>query len=200
MLSKSSLAIKLSKLKAFDNPDLQLEQYPTDSEVAAELLWTAYMRGDISEQVIADLGAGTGILGIGALILGAKEVHFIEKDAGALKVLSENIIGYEAIVYEKDISAFDKKVDVVIQNPPFGTKERHADSEFLKKAFTLAPVVYSLHMAVTKDHLFRLAEVNGFSAEIVGEYRFPLKKMHRFHTRKVHRVDVVGVRFSKLPL
>ena len=71
--SKSSLAIILSKLKLFSKPQLNLEQYPTDSEIAAEVLWNAHMNDDLDNKVVADLGCGTGILGIGALLLHSKK-------------------------------------------------------------------------------------------------------------------------------
>ena len=74
--SKSSLAVLLSKLKGFETEKVseKLEQYQTDPEIAAEILWFAGFNNDISRKVIVDLGCGTGILGIGALVMGAKKV------------------------------------------------------------------------------------------------------------------------------
>ncbi len=57
---------------------------------------------------------------------------------------------------------FDINVDVVIQNPPFGTKEQHADCEFLKKAFELAPVIYSFHKNSTKNYIIQFGKSHGF--------------------------------------
>ena len=54
MLTKSGLAIKLSRLKAFSSPKLLSEQYPTDSEVAADVLWAAFMNGDIEGKIVAE--------------------------------------------------------------------------------------------------------------------------------------------------
>ena len=89
--SKASLAVALSKLKTYSKPSISLEQYPTDSEIAAEILWSAYMHGDLSGKTVADLGSGTGILGIGALYLGASKVFFVEKDSKAMAIAKENI-------------------------------------------------------------------------------------------------------------
>src|SRR3989344_1050805 len=89
--SKSSLAIVLSSLKVFEGPKVKAEQYPIDSEIAAEVLWQAYLLGDISKVSVADLGAGTGILGIGALLLGAEKVYFVENDSLALETAKENL-------------------------------------------------------------------------------------------------------------
>ena len=76
MRSKKELAILLSKLKTFDTPKTHLEQYSTDSEIAADILWFAYQNKDIEGKKIADFGCGTGILGIGALNLGANKILF----------------------------------------------------------------------------------------------------------------------------
>ena len=92
MLSKSELAIVLSKMKVFDEPELLKEQYATDSEVAAELLWSAYMNGDVKDRIVADFGCGTGILGIGCLLLEAKKVFFVDSDSKAIDVLKENLV------------------------------------------------------------------------------------------------------------
>ena len=140
MLTKSRLAIVLSKLKGFSAPELLSEQYPTDSETAADILWLAYMNSDVKDKVIADFGCGTGILGIGCLLLGAKKVYFVDNDSDALAAAAANINGlkirsdkYEII--NSDVNEIKLKADVVVQNPPFGTKQKHADKQFLLKAF-----------------------------------------------------------------
>ena len=129
-LSKSGLAIELSKLKVFETPKVRLEQYPTDSEIAGEVLWLAYMRNDIEGKAIADLGCGTGILGLGTMILGAKKTYFIDEDKDALdlakinhrKVSDDCDIKGKAEFIKDDIKTFKHKVDTVIENPPFGIK------------------------------------------------------------------------------
>ena len=92
MHSKKQLAVSLSKLHVFERPAARLEQYPTDSEIAAEMLWFAYQRGEIEDRAVGDFGCGTGILGIGALFLGAKKVFFVDIDKNALKRLKENLL------------------------------------------------------------------------------------------------------------
>ena len=74
--SKSRLAVILSGLEGFSKPKVRQEQYLMDGEIGAFVLWNAYLLGDIKGKVIADLGCGTGVLGIGTLLLGAKHVFF----------------------------------------------------------------------------------------------------------------------------
>jgi predicted RNA methylase len=51
------------------------------------------------------------------------------------------------------------RADTVIMNPPFGTKRKGADMEFLRAAFSLASrSVYSLHKSSTRDHILKVAQ------------------------------------------
>ncbi|MBI2664452.1 methyltransferase [Candidatus Woesearchaeota archaeon] len=197
MITKSQLAIQLSKLNGFDHPDLMSEQYSTDSEVAADLLWIAYMNGDIQGKVIADFGCGPGILGIGCLLLGAKLVYFVDKDQAALEIAKSNLGRYEFENFEMlkaDVKDVNLMADVVVQNPPFGTKEKHADRLFLLKAFETARTVYSIHKAASADFISRLADKAGFELSNVVHAVFPLKQTHSFHKSRIRRINVILVR------
>lgn len=202
--SKSRLAIELSKLKTFKEPDIASEQYPMDSEIGAEVLWNAYFRGDIENKAIADLGCGTGILGIGALMLGARLVYFVDSDKEATAMAKENLDSIEdinkekAVFINKDISDFSEKVSTVIQNPPFGTKTRHADREFLIKAFSITDIIYSFHKATSKKFMEKISEDNGFKITNYYEFSFPIKATQLFHRRKIHRIRVGCWRLEKM--
>ena len=50
MITKSRLAIILSTLNVFTDPKVRLEQYPTDSEIAADILWNAVLQDDIVDK------------------------------------------------------------------------------------------------------------------------------------------------------
>ena len=89
-MDKKELEIVLSHLKAFSSPWPQLEQYHTPSSVAAKLLHFAFMQGDIGGKAVADLGCGTGILAIGAALLGASKVYGVDSDPEALTTAKEN--------------------------------------------------------------------------------------------------------------
>ena len=91
LVTKKELSKILSNLKGFDNPEISLEQYITPSEIASNFLWLVYMQRDIKGKIIADLGSGTGILGIGALILGAEKVYFVDQSLEALEIAKKNL-------------------------------------------------------------------------------------------------------------
>ncbi|MBU1204096.1 MAG: METTL5 family protein [Nanoarchaeota archaeon] len=191
MITKSQLAIQLSKLRTFTNPILKLEQYATDSETAAEIIWTAYLDNDIENRTIADLGSGTGVLAYGCLILGAKKVYLVEKDKEANKIASHNLSQFKNFkIIKSDIKDFRKKVDIVIQNPPFGTKTIHADREFLKKAMQVSKKIYSLHKTSTKDFISTFAKKNNFRIKRIISFSHPIKQTYKHHKKSIHRTKV----------
>ena len=202
--SKSKLAVILSQLGGFNKPKLGREQYLMDSEIGAFVLWSAYLIGDIEGKVIADLGCGTGVLGIGTLLLGAKRVFFVDSDNESLETAKTNIskvksegfkIGKVDIIHQ-DVGKLNIKVDVIFQNPPFGTKERHKDSFFLRKALEVAPVVYSFHKSETKAFLQKFSNARNAKITHSWNFRFPLKAIFEFHRRQIHRINVSCFRFE----
>ncbi|NOZ81044.1 MAG: methyltransferase [DPANN group archaeon] len=202
-MSRSSIAIALSKLKVFENPQTREEQYPTDSEVAADMLWNAAMIDGMEGKCIADLGCGTGILGIGALLLGAAEVVFVDRSPEALKVLRTNLSGLRKnlpkeghTIVQSDVERYEGAADLVIMNPPFGTREKHADRRFLEKAFDISPVVYSIHKKTTIAYLERYARARGFLLTHRWDHELPIKATMPFHLKKRKRIQVSVLRFT----
>ena len=209
MMSKSRLAILLSKLEVFKGPKVRQEQYPTDSEIAASTLWNAYVLGDIEGRVIVDLGCGTGILGIGALLLGANKVSFIDMDKAALDIAKTNILKVESESLEyngliskaeficRDVREVNTEVEVVLENPPFGTKVKHSYRLFLEKALETAPIVYSFHKSESKAFLESFAAKKNARITHIWDFKFPLKASFEFHRRQIHRINVSCFRFEK---
>ena len=127
-MNKKQLAIKLSKLSGLRNFDVNLEQYEIDSNLASEVLWMAFQNKDIENKVVADFGCGNGILGIGALLLGAKFVYFLDLDKDALIICKENleILKFKNFkLINSDVKNFNVEVDTVVMNPPFGVQNRN---------------------------------------------------------------------------
>lgn len=205
MISKKSLAVFLSKLKVFDSPDIRLEQYPTDANIASEIIWSAYMSQDLEGKIVCDFGCGTGILGIGALIMGAAKVYFVDVDAKVLETLKANIqylkdhsddeFDYEII--NDSVGNFTGKADTVLQNPPFGTKVEHSDKIFLEKAFETAGKIYSFHKTSTKQFVEAITKDHNFKITAEFALKFPLKKTFEFHQKKVENIEVSCFRLEK---
>ncbi|SRR3989344_1730886 len=202
--SKKDLEKVLSTLQDFEKPSFQLEQYSTPAHISADWIWAMAMKGEVAGKTILDAGCGPGMLGIGLLLMGAKHVFFLDKDAKIMQVCINN---YEKIKTEyeigtaefitEDVSLFDYEVDIVVQNPPFGTKEKHADKNFLEKAFSVAPVVYSMHKWSTKGFVEAICKDFSFKITEVWRYEFPLKARFHFHTKPVANVDVGLWRMEK---
>lgn len=200
MLTKKQLAIQLSKLAVFEKPKLKLEQYPTDSEIASMVLWDALMKGDIVGKKVADLGAGTGILGIGALLLGAAHVYFVEKDSDAVATLRANLLPLRLQNYtilQMDVSEFQDPVATVFQNPPFGTKQAHADKPFMETAFRVGTVVYSFHKTATDAFVRAIAGDNGCTVAEIYTFSFPLRQTYPHQRKRMEHIEVTCYRLVK---
>ena len=189
-MNRKTLAVKLSKLEKFENVKANLEQYATDSETAASLLWIAFMNGDIEGKVVADFGCGNGILGIGALMLGAKKVYFVDIDKEVINLAKKNN-SFDNVSFENlDINEFNRKVDSVVMNPPFGVQEEHADKAFLEKASEISNSIYSIHKIESKNFIRSFSKDVGFEVERVEEIELILRKTMKFHKKEKYIVKV----------
>ncbi len=206
IFSKGQLAVVLSKIKGFAEAKVSLEQYQTDSEVAASVLWNAFLLGDLQGKNIIDLGSGTGILGLGTMLLAANSIVFVETDEKASEICKNNFntlksefsVKIQPLFQNCDISKATGVFDVVVMNPPFGTKQEHADRIFLQKAIEVAPVVYSFHKASTLSFVQAFVLDNGFKITHQWLFSFPLKQTMKHHQRRIQRIKVVCVRLEKI--
>jgi putative methylase len=189
-MNKKSLAVELSRLKKFENVKPELEQYPSDSELAAHILWQAFMNGDIEGKVVADLGCGNGIFGIGALILGAKKVYFVDVDKDSLEVAKGNCEFENCEFFNIDIFDFDKFVDSVVMNPPFGVQNKHIDRSFLEVAMQFSNIIYTIHKVESRKFIESLVDSNSFEIVSCEEKDFILKKTMKFHKSEKYSVRV----------
>jgi len=207
MIRKSKLAIVLSKFETFKEPKAELEQYSFDGQSASEMLWNAHQLGDIEGKIIGDFGCGTGILGIGALLLGAKFVYFIDKSEAAVMAAKRNVKKAEeesgesfsdkVVFLVGDIGKFNHKVNTVLQNPPFGTITQHADRIFLEKAIEYSDVAYSVHKTSTMDFLKTFTRKLGGKITHVFRMEMQLKSTMKWHKSGMRRIDVCAIRIAK---
>ncbi len=195
--SKKELEILLEGLEPHPRPEVLLEQYSLPAVNAAEILWIAHLKhGDIAERSVLDLGCGTGILAIGAALLGASRVIGIDLDCSALKAAMRNALrkGVSFIGWIcGDVRKLPVRaaVDTVVQNPPFGVKRRGADAVFLEAALSVGEVVYSIHKAGESNRRFLerfIAEIGGRITDIYP-IRIRLPPTYPFHHKRAHFVD-----------
>ena len=199
-MKKSELDRILQKVPAHPSPSPSLEQYLTPAPVAADALFFAAQHGDIIDQRVGDLGCGTGILAVGAMLLGAAEVVAIDIDDGSVEVGRKfaDGMGLEIDWRVGDIKELHDELDTVVMNPPFGAQRqgRHADRAFLEKAFECARVVYSFHMASTWLFVEREAQAAGFTVTHKNKYEFSIKHMFDFHRKERQDIDVLLFRMA----
>ena len=200
-MKKQQLEILLQKVKGHPRPSAGLEQYSTPANIAADVLWFAYAQGDIAGKKVVDLGCGTGILGIGAKLLGADEVISLDVDEAALGVAMKNAqdLRVDLSLLTVDVTDFPEAADTVLMNPPFGSQKSdlHADVPFLERALATAPVTYTFHKAETEPFVRKKVEELGGEATHRKEYAFPLSHSMPFHTEEVREVPVVMLRVER---
>ncbi|MEL9939747.1 MAG: METTL5 family protein [Ignisphaera sp.] len=148
--TKKELEMLLNQTPPFPRPKQFLEQYLCDSRIASEMLWNAYISGDIRDKIVADLGCGTGMLAYGALILGSKEVICIDIDCEAILTAknflsSKNLFNASFICADVNVLSL-RAVDTIVMNPPFGVYRQKSDMQFLESALRLRPrAIYTIH-------------------------------------------------------
>ncbi|MBI0582736.1 MAG: 50S ribosomal protein L11 methyltransferase [Methanomassiliicoccus sp.] len=191
-MKKNELERRLQRVAPHTRPRPDLEQYSTPAVVAADMLFTAFSFGDIGGREVVDLGCGSGILAIGAALLGATRVTGIEVDPEAVGDAQRNIAeaGVEVEVIEEDVGRADLRADTVIMNPPFGAQRRNADRPFLEAAVRIAPRVYSLHNARTVGFLHTMVAAMDAEVFFQKSYKFEIPHMFEFHDRKKKEIEV----------
>ncbi|KAG5569948.1 hypothetical protein H5410_059714 [Solanum commersonii] len=188
----------LGSLEQFSTPKIELEQYPTGAHIASRMLYTAENSfEDVNSKVVADFGCGCGTLGLAAGLLGAEYKCFgLDIDAESLEIAYANADELELDMdfIQCDISNLKWRgqiVETVVMNPPFGTRRKGADMDFLSSAMKVASqAVYSLHKTTTREHVKRAAlrDYNARSAEVICELRYDVPQLYKFHKKK--EVDI----------
>jgi putative methylase len=190
------LEITLQKLAGFSSPRVVLEQYPTPAPLAARLLYHASLHGDIEGKAVCDLGSGTGVLAIGAALLGAARVTGIEIDERAVMTAQENAASVEAEVTfftgdvrDPSLGTCIGPCDTVIMNPPFGAQKVHADRPFIDLALRIAPVTYGIFNAGSRQFIETYTRSRAEIDEVIGGL-LPIRRTFDFHTKDVQEIEV----------
>ena len=197
------LEMTLQRLSGFSRPHAALEQYQTPAPLAARLLYHALMKGDIAGKRVCDLGCGTGVLAIGAALLGAASVTGVDIDERALDVAQKNatLLDTDVTFLAADVreGGCPKRIgacDTVVMNPPFGAQKAHADRPFIDCALVVAGVTYSIFNAgsipFVEAYTLQKAEIT----EKIGG-AFPIRRTFAFHTRNVQEIEVEILRLKR---
>lgn len=201
----------MQDIAPFRQPKVDLEQYPTGPDLASRLLFTIDSTYDeFAGRTVVDLGCGTAMLSIGAALLGSPYVLGLDVDADALEVAAENCRQYEEVLpvdfVQCDVTSLAAggswhglRADTVVMNPPFGTKTKGVDMEFLRAAFAVSQhSVYSLHKSSTRAHIekFAMRELHAAKVEVLAELRYNLPATMKFHKQKSVDIEVDLWRFE----
>lgn len=198
----------LQQLDDFEKPKVQLEQYATPAHIASHMLYTmeaSYQ--DIDGKMVADLGSGCGMLGIGASLLGAQHVIGFEIDDAAIDIFKTNCTDMEIesvdcvqcnVLQHKELFNYGQKFDTVVLNPPFGTKNNAGmDMKFLQAAIGISNnVIYSLHKTSTREHIQKKALEWNLKAKVIAELRYDLPSTYKFHKKQSIDIEVDFWRFQ----
>ena len=187
---KKQLEIELSKIiDDFKEPKIKFEQYMTPPEIAAFMIHYAWMKGEIENKKIIDIGAGTGMLGIGAAFLGGN-VTMIEIDKDAYEILKNNVAktDHEIRLINKNIFDFDfdEEYDTALINPPFGIKSENKDMDFIVEASKICKHIFSLHDGSESNinNIKSLFEKNNLEIMESLMMDFNLKSTYPWHEEK----------------
>jgi putative methylase len=194
---KRDLEITLQAIAPHPNPKVNLEQYTTPADIAADLLFRAcYTYRDIKGKTVVDLGTGTGRLAIGAAILGADQVVGIDLDSESVHAALSNSKRMRLKVdwAVGDIEVVRGLFDTVIMNPPFGTKREHADIKFLSAALKMGKVTYSIHKSTTRSFISRWLKDADAEFKVVMTTKMLIPHQYDFHHKRSHLVVVDALR------
>ncbi|PNX53216.1 MAG: hypothetical protein BV458_05595 [Thermoplasmata archaeon M9B2D] len=199
-MKQKQLEILLQQIPKPTKPIPHLEQYTTPATIAADVIFTAYNWGDIHEKTIVDLGCGTGILAIGAYIMGAHKVRGYDVDPNVISIAKEYATknNYTIEFTTQDISQIQTSCDTVLMNPPFGAQKANlqADRKFIEKGFEIASVFYSFHLKKTIPFIEKM--INALKGDITyqKDYDFPIKWIFDFHYKQVVSYKVALLRIT----
>lgn len=167
-------------------------RYATDGDTAARWLMGIDQQDPFEDvEQVVDLGAGNGVLGIGALLLGAQRATFVELDGLVCEVLEEALeaegLGARARVLQEDVQELQGlgvEPELVLMNPPWGQQRRSADRPFLEASVRMAQRCVHLMHSAQAVHLEPWAAEQGWEAARWLEVDFPLPKRYAHQQKR----------------
>ncbi len=196
--TKSGLTQRLAIVAGFEDPTVSLEQYRTPPELAAHLVHTADLQGDIEDRTVVDLGCGTGMLALGAALRGPTRVVGLDIDPDPLDTALENerkVASTTNVEWVRgdatDAPLRHAEQTTVVMNPPFGAQSgnEHADRAFLATAAAVADVSYSIHNAGSREFVESFAGDNGGEVTHAFGAEFELPRQFDHHDADTQVID-----------
>jgi putative methylase len=187
-------------MSPFRDPHPEREQYPTPADLAAHVIHLADLQGDL-ERPVLDLGAGTGVLAVGAALKGALAVG-IEIDPSAIAVGRDNadaagvdVAWIRGDVGRPPVCSVPGGTGVggwtVLSNPPFGAQdESDGDEPFLVTASRVAAVSYSIHNAGSRAFVEGVAADRGGTVTHAYRADLDLDRRFSFHEAETRTLTV----------
>ena len=161
------LAMQLSSLTPHPCQSVELEQYPTEGNLAAAWLTKIGLGDGFEGKHVLDLGAGNGVLGIGAAFLGGRPL------------------------------TVEVPVDMAIMNPPWGVQTQRADRAFFETIFAMnIPLVHFIH-SIEAEHLLPLAHANGYELHSIYQDDFRLPPAYAHHSKNKATTRIRCYRLEK---
>ena len=199
------LAMRLSSLTPHPCQSVELEQYPTEGNLAAAWLTKIDLGDGFAGKHILDLGAGNGVLGIGAAFLGAQHVTMVECDSDVVDVLQNNVKEVEGVSLctilkariDGSALALEQPVDMVVMNPPWGVQTLRADRVFFETIFAMEiPLIHFIH-SIDAEHLMSLAHENGYDLHSIYQDDFRLPAAYAHHSKQKASTRIRCYRLEK---
>jgi predicted RNA methylase len=191
----------LKPVRDFDRPKVQLEQYMTPPDLAAEVLAAVARECQSPKDLsLLDLGCGSGMLSLASLLMGFPLVVAVDIDDEALKMVKAS---HSAVSFGKDLGFLEiiladasmlprflrVRLDIVLTNPPFGTKNNEGiDTLFVEAARKVCSRhIYSFHKLSTASFLTRKHE-----GTLLAKMNFQISNQFRFH-HQAKKIIQVGL-------
>jgi putative methylase len=199
--TRRRLAQELGVVAGFDDPKAPLEQYHTPPDLAAHIVHLADLQDDVEGRTVLDLGAGTGMLTLGAALRGPARAVGVEIDPAPLATArrNERRVGARADIEWIRADATDaplcppsREAVTVLMNPPFGAQRgnEHADRAFLATAAQLAGVSYSVHNEGSREFVEAFAADEGGEVTHAFSAELDLPRQFDFHETDAEVIDV----------
>jgi putative methylase len=198
MATKAALETQLAVVAGFENPRVDLEQYPTPPGLAADVVHVADLNGDVDGKTVVDLGTGTGMLALGAALRGPARVVGVEVDRSALDTARENRkrVGTRTPIHWVQADATRAPLcppepTTVVMNPPFGAQDGQsgADRAFLETAADIADVSYSIHNDGSRSFVEAFAGDHGGEVTHAFAATFDVNRQFEFHEQDRAELD-----------